>query len=58
MRVKIEYTLEVNADQYRAEYGDRSASEIRNEIKTDSVDSVIAWLERVGVDVELVGKLK
>ena len=55
MKVRVQFTVEIDADKYCAEYGqDLRAAEIRREINEDAEQSVIAWLERVGVPVEVV----
>lgn len=57
MRVRINYTLDVDVDQYcDATDQDLTKMQVREQIQEDCIQSLIANLEDAGVKVELLGR--
>lgn len=57
MRVRINYTLDVDVEQYcEATDQDLSKVEVREQIQEQCISSIIRQLVKKGVNVELLGR--
>ena len=48
MKIKIEFTIDIDADAYAHEYGIEN-SEVRNDVKSQVTDNAICLFQSLGV---------
>ena len=54
MKVKVEFVLDVNREDYEAEYGSNGAAEIREEVRGDALNGITGKFDNLGIGYKIV----